>query len=33
MKAAPAKPRKDEGLGHVIINEKRDARIAVHQVC
>lgn len=32
VKAPPAPLRSDRSLGHVILNEKRDARIAQHQV-
>ncbi|XP_072035678.1 LOW QUALITY PROTEIN: U3 small nucleolar RNA-associated protein 14 homolog A-like [Amphiura filiformis] len=32
VKAPPAKPRKDDNLHHVIINEKRDKHVAMHQV-
>ncbi|XP_069069010.1 U3 small nucleolar RNA-associated protein 14 homolog A [Pleurodeles waltl] len=32
IKAAPAPPRKDQRLPHVIINEKRDIAVAAHQV-
>lgn len=32
IKACPAPPRKDQNLPNVIINEKRDAKAAAHQV-